>query len=72
MKKILILASATVIFASCTKEYVCECNDPATEEKGEMTYRTNQESHADRLCEDWATRQRSVFPEKDKLTCVIK
>lgn len=72
MKKLLILAATTVIFASCTKEYVCECNDSISEEKSEMTYWTNQKSHARRLCEDWASRQRSVFPDKDKLTCTIK
>lgn len=72
MKKFLILAAATVIFASCTKEYKCECSDASSTEKSEMTYWTNQKSHAKRLCEDWATRQRSVFPEKEKLTCTIK
>lgn len=72
MKKFVILAIATVAFVSCRKEYVCECSDPATAEKSEMTYLTNQKSHASRLCEDWASRQRSVFPEKDKMTCTIK
>lgn len=72
MKRFLILAAATVIFASCNKNYVCECVDPATGEENQMTYRTNQESHAQRLCNDWQTRTQTAIPEKSEYSCKIQ
>lgn len=72
MKKVLILAVATVVFASCTKDYTCNCTDPATDETNQMVYKTNKESHAKRLCDDWAIRVRTAIPEKGSYECKLK
>lgn len=71
MKKIFILAATTVLFTSCLKQYTCTCVDPATAEENKMTYQTNKESHASRLCNDWQTRTRAAIPEKVRYTCTL-
>lgn len=72
MKKVLILAATTVLFTSCSKNYTCKCVDPLTAKEDNMTYQTNKESHASRLCSDWQTRIRAAVPEKDGVNCSIK
>lgn len=70
--KLFILAVAAFIFASCNKEYACNCSNPATGEENQMVFRTNQESHAERLCDDLQTRTRNAIPEKSGYTCTIQ
>lgn len=72
MKRILILASATIIFASCSKEYTCDCVNPETDETNQMVFLTNKKAHATRLCDDWGTRIRAAVANKDQVTCTIK
>lgn len=72
MKKMLFLAMATVVFASCSKEYTCTCVDPETNEEDQMIYYTNKKSHATRLCEDWESRITTAIPTKSATTCSIK
>ncbi len=72
MKRMLLLAMATVVFASCSKEYTCDCVDPETNETNQMVYQTNKKAHATRLCDDWQSRTRTAIPTKNKVTCTIQ
>ena len=72
MKKFLIVAAASVVFASCTKDYTCSCTNPGTTETNEMIFKTNRKAHATRLCNDWETRTRTAIPEKSEYDCKIK
>lgn len=72
MKKFLILAAATVAFASCSKNYTCKCNNPTTGEENSMVYQSDQKSHAERLCRDWEARVVAGVPDNIKTTCSIK
>lgn len=72
MKNVLILAVAAFIFASCNKVYECNCSDPATGEENQMSFQTNQQSHAERLCDDLQTRTRDAIPEKSGYNCTIQ
>lgn len=72
MKKVLILAVATVMFASCTKDYTCNCTEPVTQETNQMVFKTNKESHAKRLCDDWAIRVRTAITDKSAYDCKIQ
>jgi len=72
MKKLSIMAFATLIFASCSKDYTCDCVDPKTKETNQMVFKTNKKAHAYRLCDDWATRVRTAIPEKNTYDCKLK
>lgn len=72
MKRFIILAAATLAFASCTKDYTCECVTPETNQTIEMPYKTNRKAHASRLCSDWQGRQRSAVAGQENVTCKIK
>lgn len=73
MKKLLIVAIAAVAFTSCSKEYTCECVTPATDATNQMNYKTTRKSHAQTLCTDWESRQRSaVAGQQSNVECTIK
>lgn len=72
MKKILVLAVASFIFASCNRVYDCKCSDPLTGEENQMSYQTNSKSHARRLCNDWETRVNTAITDKERVSCVLQ
>ncbi|MCB0700977.1 MAG: hypothetical protein KDC11_14090 [Chitinophagaceae bacterium] len=71
MKKVLIIVAASITFASCTKNYSCDCESKATGETNQLLFKTNSKSHANRLCDDYASRVRNAIVEKSDYTCKL-
>ena len=72
MKKVVILAITTVVFASCTRDYTCSCVNPKNNETNQMIYKTNRKAHATRLCNDWEGRISTAIPDKSGIECKIQ
>lgn len=72
MKKFIAIALVSVVFASCSKNYDCNCTDSSSGEENQLTFRTNSKSHATRLCDDWSQRQKAAVPDKKDVVCTIK
>lgn len=72
MKKLFYIVVASVIFTSCTKDYNCSCESKNAQETNQLVFKTNNESHATRLCNDYENRVRLSIAEKRDYNCEIK
>lgn len=71
MKNILFIAIACFAFASCTKDYTCSCVNPGTQETNSLVFKTNNKSHATRLCNDYADRVQNAVTDHESYSCTL-
>ncbi len=71
MKNVLLIAAASVLMVSCAKEYNCNCESENLTETNQLIFKTNSKSHANRLCDDYASRVRNAEIDRDDYNCTL-
>lgn len=71
MKKVLLLAACSILMVSCAKEYDCNCVSETANDTNKLIFKTNSKSHANRLCDDYASRVRNAQIGKDDYNCTL-